>query len=138
MKKLLSILFAGMLLLSGMHMSMATHLCGGELAAVKWSFSGENASCGMENDNKARPVDYGFNSACCQNQMAFYTVDNNYNPSTFQINKPAYQLLQFLYVPESIGIQFLNTKFSAKTNVLPPGKFLTCAVSLPDICEFRI
>jgi len=48
MKKLLSILFAGMLLLSGMHMSMATHLCGGELAAVKWSFSGEMQVAGWK------------------------------------------------------------------------------------------
>ena len=127
-----------MLLLSGMHMSMATHICGGKLAAVKWSFSGENASCGMENDNKAHSGDYGFSSACCQNQMAFYAVDNNYNPSTFQINKPVYQFLQFLYVPESIAFQCYNTNFSAKTNVHPPGNFLTCSVSLPDICVFRI
>ena len=45
MKKLFSILFAAMILLSGMHLSLATHLCGGEISAVKLSFAIDRVFC---------------------------------------------------------------------------------------------
>jgi len=138
MKKLFSILFAAMFLFSGMHLTLASHICGGELAAVKWSFSGEKASCGMETDNESCPLDDGFRAACCQDHIASYTVDNNYNASTIQINEPVNQLLQVFYIPESVGILTFNTGSSTNTNVRPPGKFNASAVNLSDICIFRI
>jgi uncharacterized protein YxeA len=48
MKKIFSILFAVMVVLSGMHISISTHICGGEIAAVKLSVSAVKATCGME------------------------------------------------------------------------------------------
>ena len=47
-EKLLSISFALLILLSGMHFTIDTHYCGGEFAASKASFLGELVSCGME------------------------------------------------------------------------------------------
>ena len=127
-----------MFLLSGMHFSIATHICGGEIAQVKWSFSDEKASCGMESDNETCPTDKSFSQECCHDQIVFCTVDNNYNPSTLQIKEPVNQLLQIFYIPETIGFQSFNTKYASNANVQPSDKFLVCAVSLPDICVFRI
>jgi hypothetical protein len=136
MKKLFSIVFAALILLSGMHLSLASHYCGGELAAVKWSLVDEKASCGMPSDHQTIPN--GYNAECCQDQLAFYAVDNNYNPATLQISAPVNQLLQVFYIPESIGIQFSNTHSSVNATIRPPGKFIASAVNLTDICVFRI
>ncbi len=139
MKKLFSILFASLLLLSGMHISMATHYCGGELAGVKWSFDDEKANCGMEMPGETDSNKSGIShESCCKDEMSFFAVDNNYNASTFQLNQPTDQLLQVFYIPENLGLLLHSTKLSSNTNVQPPGKFLACAVSLPDICVFRI
>jgi len=136
MKKLFSIVFAALILLSGMHLSLASHYCGGELAAVKWSLNDEKASCGMPSDHQTIPN--GYNAECCRNQLAFYAVDNNYNPATLQVNAPVNQLLQVFYIPETIGIQSYNSNSSVNATIQPPGKFIASAVSLPDICVFRI
>lgn len=138
MKKLFSILFAVMILLSGMHLSLATHICSGEVAATKWSFDDEMATCGMESGNDAKPAENSFTSECCQDQISFYSVDNNYNPSSTQINEPVKQLLQVFDIPKVIGILFNYTNSTSNTYVQPPGNYIASAVSLPDICVFRI
>jgi hypothetical protein len=138
MKKLFSILFATLILLSGMHLSFATHICSGELSATKWSIFDEKATCGMESSNDAKPANNSFSSECCQDQISFYSVDNNYNASTTQINEPVKQLLQVFDIPKVIGILFLHTNSSSNTFVQPPGNYIASAVSLPDICVFRI
>ena len=139
MKKLFSILFAGIILLSGMNFSFAKHLCGGEISAVKFSVTDEKASCGMERIENNCPTQKSFEAEnCCKDEITFLTVDKNYNPSTFQLNQPTDQLMQVFYIPEKLGSLLHSPKHSSKTNVQPPGKFLACAVSLPDICVFRI
>jgi len=50
MRKLSSISLAILILLAGMHITIATHFCGGEIAATKVSLAGIAASCGMESD----------------------------------------------------------------------------------------
>ncbi|MDP4239199.1 MAG: hypothetical protein Q8904_06990 [Bacteroidota bacterium] len=139
MKKLFSILFAAIVLLSGMHLSLATHLCGGELAAVKISFSAEKAGCGMVTPKQTNSAQKSIQAeSCCQDVLSYFAVDTNYDASSVQIDKPVNQLLQVFFVPSTIGIQFLNTKVSSNTTVQPPEKFIASAVSLPDICVFLI
>jgi hypothetical protein len=139
MKKLFSILFAAMIVLSGMHLSFAMHVCSGELAAVKWSLSEEKASCGMEMPKQIHSDKQSISAeSCCKDEISDFAVDNNYNPSTLQINEPTFHLLQVFLVPESIGSLTLSASFSNNTNVQPPGKYLASAVSLPDICVFLI
>ena len=138
MKKLFSIFFAALILLSGMHLSLATHYCGGEVSAVKVSFTHQKASCGMCKEDST-PTDKSVsNESCCKDEMSFYAVDNNFSPSTLQINHTANQLLQVFDFPKTIGIQFLHTNSATNTNVQPPGNYIASAVSLPDICVFRI
>jgi len=139
MKKLFSILFAAMILLSGMHLSLATHLCAGEVAAVKWSLSDEKASCGMEMNKPVSTSEKSINTEnCCKDEMSFYAVDTNYNPSTIQINKPVNQLLQVFYIPTDLAILFDTANQSSNTNIQPPGYYFASAVNLPDICVFLI
>jgi len=138
MKKLFSIVFAALILLSGMHLSLATHMCGGELSAVKLSFTHEKATCGMCAEEATTTGKSFSNESCCKDEMAFYAVDNNYSPSTLQINHTANQLLQVFDIPKTIGIQFNHTNSSTNANVQPPGNYIASAVSLPDICVFRI
>ncbi len=82
MKKLFSILFASLILLSGLHLTVASHICSGELAAVKYSFTGEKASCGMEDDQSSTPVNGAINRVCCENNVASCSTDNNYFSSS--------------------------------------------------------
>lgn len=138
MKKTLSILFALMILLSGMNFSFATHLCGGEVSAVKVSFTHEKAGCGMCGD-EGNTSETSMNSeGCCKDQMSILEVDHNYSPSTFQLNKPVLHVLQVFLIPSVLGLQYSKNSASFNTNVQPPGNYIASAVSLPDICVFRI
>ena len=138
MKKLFSIFFAALILLSGMHLSFAEHLCGGEVSAVKLSFNHEKASCGMCAAETAPTDKTVSNEGCCKDEMSFYAVDNNYSPSTLQINHTANQLLQVFDIPKAVGIHSIYTNSASNANVQPPGNYIASAVSLPDICVFRI
>jgi hypothetical protein len=137
MKKILSISFAILILLSGMHLSIATHICGGEVAAVKLSFSGQIASCGMEESLGSCASNSSVSSNCCQNQVSVYAVDSSYSPSTFHLDI-AKQLLQVFSIPVSYTSCTLKASTQPTTSVEPPGKLLTTMVSLSDICVFRI
>lgn len=138
MKKVFSISFAFLILISGMHLSLATHICGGEVAARKLSFTGENATCGMESDNQECASQNSFSSNCCENIVKVYSVDNNYNPSTFQINEVTENLLQVFNVPVSISLYSFIAENSLSNNNIPPDISFASAVSLAEICIFRI
>jgi len=139
MKKLFSILFAVMILLSGMHLSLATHLCGGEVLVVKLSLAHEKASCGMCTEELTSPNEISISAeSCCKDEMSFYAVDSNYSPSSFQVIEPVHHLLQVFDIPKVTGIQRNPTNSSLNANVQPPGDYIAAAVSLPGICVFRI
>lgn len=122
-----------------MHLSLATHFCGGEVSEVKLSFTNEKAGCGMCTDEASNTTEISFEAeSCCKDEVSFYTIDSNYSPSTIQFNVPVKQLMQVFDITKTIGIQFLQTNSTTNTNVQPPGKFIASAVSLPDICVFRI
>ena len=139
MKKLFSILFAAVILLSGMHLSLATHLCGGEVSAVKFSITDEKASCGMCAAEQTASTDKTVESkSCCKDEMSFLAVDNNYNASTLQLNAPVQLLIHVFDIPKTIGCNALHTTASYCANVQPPGDYLPTDVSLPGICVFLI
>jgi hypothetical protein len=138
MKKSFSILLASFLFLSGMHLSIASHYCGKELAAMKWSFSGELATCGMEAaENSSSGQEY-ITSACCHNQLSFYSVDNNYNITSLQLQEPIFKVVLQLFAPLCLLSHTSTNICSNFTNVFPPGLATINSVSLPDICVFRI
>jgi hypothetical protein len=138
MKKVFSILFAALILVSGMHLSIATHICGGKVAAVKWSVSGQKATCGMENTKQTCPSHNGIQSNCCHNKIAFFTVDNNYNSSTFLVKDIVKVVDHIFAIPVNLATNTTLASISLYTNVSPPDKSIANAVSLVDICVFRI
>lgn len=137
MKKLFSISFAFLILISGLHLSVATHICGGKVTEVKWSFSQEKATCGMENTKQTNPVRKAISSDCCKDEIANYTVDNNYNPSVYQFKEVTKTFLQVFCIPVIFSLHSFESN-SLYADVSPRDNLLTSAVSLVDICVFRI
>jgi hypothetical protein len=139
MKKILSISFAFLIVLSGMHFTIATHYCGGEFAATKASFTGELASCGMEGcDDKYSAPENHFEKQCCNNSVSILAVNHDYAPSFTNFTTFAQYILQVYIIPVSIEVHSLTTLNLTSTDVSPPNNFLIHAVSLPKICVFLI
>lgn len=137
MKIFLSISFTFLIILSGMHLSYSRHLCGGEVKSTHWSFLGEEASCEMEVTKTACPEHHTISSECCDNEMQTFSMDDNYKTS-FQINDESRQLLQVYLIPFRIALFSLHPVNSTNSGVAPPDTPLTSAVSLENICIFRI
>jgi hypothetical protein len=139
MKKVFSIAFAVIILLTGMHMSVATHFCGGEVAAVKWSFSGKIATCGMKSFAVVNhPGHKSISSNCCHNKVTFFKVDDNYNSSNFQFKDLSKNIIKVLFIPIQFSDQTSSETKPLLTFFSPPHNYLVTEVSLPDICIFRI
>lgn len=140
MKKLLSISFALLILLSGMHFSIATHYCGGEIAATKASFSGKLASCGMEEivDECTSPGNHVEKQNCCNDKVSAFSVDQNYSPSFSDFNFFAQNILQVFEIPASIDFHSFTAINLSYTDTSPPENLMIHSVSLPKICVFLI
>ena len=139
MKKLLSISFALLMLLSGMQFTISTHYCGGELADSKVSVLGHLASCGMESktDECTQPGSH-MESNCCNNKVSVYAVDQNYSPSFTEFKTFSQILLQVFPIPEITSFYSQTSLLQTNNGENPPGNYLASAVSLPKICVFRI
>jgi hypothetical protein len=138
MKKILSILLASFVLLSGMHFFVANHFCGGKVADVKISFSGEKATCGMEEDEQTCPIHDGLSSNCCRNEVSIFAVDNYEGPSSFQIEEILKQINQVFLMPVNQLSYSTTPTFQAYTDVNLSDNIAANDVSLPKICVFRI
>ena len=138
MKRILSILFSLLIILSGIHFTIATHYCGGEVAAVRFSVSGEKATCGMKIDNINFPSKTSqFSSNCCDDEISIYTVDSNYTPSFFQIKELTQNVLESFTLPINISSQLLKLSIYLLVNFSLTDMNIASAVSLADICVFR-
>ena len=139
MKNILTILLASFILLSGMHLSVDKHFCGGEVADMKISFSGVKASCGMENneDDCSEHV-VAVPSNCCRNDLSVFTVDNYFSSSTLQVKEISQPVSQLFFLPLIQSLYSLVPDFQAYTDVSSPDNLIGNAVSLPKICVFRI
>jgi len=138
MKKVFSIVFALLILISGMHLSFAKHYCGGRVAAVKWSLTGEKASCGMEDTRNTCPIHSGYHSNCCRDEVTFYAVDSNYTPSSFQLQDVIKKILKVFTFPVNLLVRPISIPFITYTSFAPRDKIPTSFVSLANICVFRI
>jgi len=140
MKKLFSILFVFLILLSVMHITIATHYCGSaDETFEKVSFTGQLASCGMEGpDDKCSTPGNHFKEHCCDNSVSILAVNHDYAPSFTNFTAFAQHILQVYIVPVSIELHTLTTLNLTSTDVSPPTNFLIHAVSLPKICVFLI
>jgi hypothetical protein len=139
MKQIFSILFSLLVFLSGMHISLATHYCRGEIAATKFSFSGEKASCGMEKCTSSDPVKgIQIKSNCCTDEVSVYSTDNKFTPGGFQGKETIKNIIKIFLIPVKHSFAGFNFSISSITNTGPPGYPFIAAMSLPEICIFRI
>jgi hypothetical protein len=138
MKKFFTIPFVVLILLAGMHITVASHFCGGKLAATKVSVTGSLASCGMtHNVNSKASSEITLSSNCCQDETSVYKVDESFSTSEFHFKNSAQNLLLEFYTPS--GHTFHSNPFTfILYNTSPPGDHLANAVSMADICVFRI
>lgn len=137
MRKVLTIIIASIFLASGMKVSLGRHYCGGNLVDVKISVTGKLASCGMEQTGSDCPVHPAFGKKCCEDQISTYSLDSNYFPEYFKLSHPFSERDN---LPVQIG-HFLSDNLSNADPVnwvLPPGVYPKSALTLSEICVFRI
>ncbi len=139
MKRGFSIVMAVLVLLTGLHLSVASHFCHGKLAAVKISITAEKATCGMENeDESTSPSGKFFKTHCCVNELATLTVDSSYSPSTSVSIDFTYKIVPVFATPVlEVDHELAFSQYSHPI-LSPPGIFRKNAVDLTDICVFRI
>jgi hypothetical protein len=138
MKRILSISLALMLLLSGMHLTVASHFCGGMLAQVKWSMDKELASCGMEGMAEPNPTGIALHEACCNDVVSTYTTDGQYQVQSLNIQKHVPQLISQFSVPQSLLFKSQQPADYHHTHVFPPGETAPTQVFQENICVFLI
>jgi hypothetical protein len=137
MRKVFSILFVLIILVSAMRLSFAEHICGGKIAAVKFSVTGALASCGMEYKKAKSAANQAIADNCCHNELTVISVDN-YNPVSFEFKNITQPLLNVFAIPSFITLPSLKVISAFNTNISPPDNPLANSVGLADICIFRI
>jgi hypothetical protein len=138
-KRTSSILMTVLVLMTGLHLSFDSHFCKGELSAVKFSITGEKASCDMKEESEALlPGVKYFKTHCCVDDLVSLTVDSNYSPSFTNFNTFTQNILQVFMIPASVNFHSLTAINFTSTDASPPGNVLIHAVSLPKICVFLI
>ena len=139
MKKGCSIFLSLMMMAAVLHLSVATHYCGGKEAASSVSVTGKLADCGMaESKNELALSGTNFTRHCCEDVVTFLGTDSNYAPSfsfvpdSFQNN---FQVLTFPVKLSAGSYTGINPFYS---NANPPGVLMSTSVDLSGICVFRI
>jgi len=139
MKKVFSISLVALMLTAMLHLTVATHYCGGELATSKISLSGKLASCGMERAEESCPMQGNqMKSHCCDDVVTLYSIDNNYAPSYLVLPETSKDNLQIFGIPAVLAIYSHSVLKFLNTDVSPPGALMFTDVNLSDICVFRI
>ena len=139
MRKGISILFAFVVILSGTHLTLAKHFCGGELVDTRLSLSGKLATCGMASDNeRSQSSGIEIKNHCCDNKVSTIGILNNYIPSISFINDNIDIKSISFHLPVNILLCSQTLSYNISSNIRPPGKIPLSSVSLDDICVFRI
>lgn len=138
MKNILTILLASFILVSGMHLSIDRHICGGKVADVIISFSEKGASCAMDNDMATCSTHQKATSDCCRNEATRLAVDDYFASSSFQVKEVTQPVFQLFFLPVIQSLYSLNADIQAYSDVSPPDNLIANEVCLPKICVFRI
>ena len=139
MKITASIILTFLILFSGIRVNVASHYCGGSLAATKVSLSGELATCGMEKGSPAPSSQDFFTRHCCTDKLTSFSISTNYLPAECSvIPGSGHEIIPpFLLHNEPVNGQ--NNLFPFSTGIKrPPGFYSTVDVKQQIICIFRI
>jgi hypothetical protein len=122
-----------------LHFSVATHYCGGHVAAAKISVTGKLASCGMEgSQNEVPPRGKYLSKHCCEDVVVSISTDNNYVPSFYNIPGTFQFGFQTSVLPSESSVGLAGIFRLQYSDISPPGAMMSTDVDLKDICVFRI
>jgi len=138
MKKIVSAFLALLVLISGMHLSVASHYCGGTLAQVKWSFNKELATCGMERELGTAQKGIILEQPCCQDELSTYTTDGQYQFQSLELKKHVPQVIACFTAPVSLLFKSQKPVDFLYTHIFPPGIVFPNQVTQENICVFLI
>jgi hypothetical protein len=140
MKKLISISLSMLMLAAVLHLSFATHYCGGKEIALKVSLTGKLADCGMESSEKESPLHTGTNlrNHCCTDVVTVFGTDSNWVPSYSLIPEYYQYNFQVFAIPADLPINTFTDQILSYINESPPGVMMFTTVDLSSICVFRI
>jgi hypothetical protein len=138
-KKVTSISFVLLMLTAMLHLTIATHYCGGKIAASKVSLTDKLANCGMESSEKGIPIlGTNFSTHCCDDVVILCGIDSNYEPS-FSFVPESYQYnFQVFTHPLGLSVNSISNIIPSYTYIYPPGTLMFTNVDLSDICVLRI
>ena len=138
MKKAISISLSVLFIAAMLHLSVATHYCGGKVAGSKISVSGKLASCGMKGEESNLPLTgLHFVSHCCDNVLVFYGINSTFFPTVTLVQESFQHYFHIFSLPVDLALNSLPSVKSS-TNVIPPGALASSSVDLSDICVLRI
>lgn len=139
MKRGISIVLAFLMLAAMFHITVATHFCGGEVAASLISISDKLASCGMEGPGKELPLTGTYITRhCCEDVVTAYGTDSNYTPSSFLIKDTFQDNIQIFNMTPGTPVHNIALLKTVSNNESPPGVLQPTEVDLSYICIFRI
>ena len=136
MKKAFSIFLSLLMMVAMLHISVATHYCGGKEVATTVSLGGKLASCGMTEDEIPLQGTY-FTSLCCEDLVTFCGISSNYTP-TYSFLPESYQHNFQVLIPVKLSVKCHPNNISLYSNASPPGALMSTNVDLTSICVFRI
>ena len=139
MKKGFSILLVLLMASTMLPITVATHYCGGEIAASKISISGKLASCGMEGPEK-RPALPGnsITTNCCDDVVTLCRTDINYKPFFYDISDSDQYNYKIFPITAGYPLYQESSLISLSLKARPPGVLMSTCVDLSGICAFRI
>lgn len=139
-KKVFPISLSVLILAAMLHLSVAIHYCGGNVAALKVSLTGILASCGMQEctEKDYPPMETHLFTHCCDDFVTFYAIDRNYTPSFPGVPDLRQYSLHVFNLPAGLPAQSSEGLTSLYKNGSPPDGLMSTSVELPDICVFRI
>jgi hypothetical protein len=139
MKKSLSISLVLLMLAAMLHISVATHYCGGKEASSKVSFTGKLADCGMEGSKKELPLpETNFTKHCCDDVVILFGINSNYTPSFSFVSETFQNNFQVFATPVALSVNSCTDLIPLYTYISPPGALMSTDVDLSNICVFRI
>ena len=128
-----------LVLLTGIHLSIASHICQGKLVAVNLTITGKNTtSCGMEGSTPSAPSGIIIKKHCCVNDLTTLAVDSNYSPSFAKSIDVSQKVIHIPGIPLTEIVKDLAFTHYSHPIISPPGISRTNTVELADICVFRI
>lgn len=136
-RRITSSLVIFLILLSGTHFSMASHTCGGSLAAIRLSFDGALAGCGMEQDHLPPSKTPVLESDCCHDQLSRIGTDETISTDIQILQELPSLSSVFLCTLDLFHLHPLITLDPSSTNSGPPGILDSSSVDLDRICISR-